>query len=319
MYRSTLIPSSSRPDLPATLAATINSFEISLRAARRSPNTRGIYIRAAIKFAVWAAAHENITDLADVTKLHIELYLVWLSEVPRDNGDLYADGYVNNQYRALQQLFRWYCEEEEVANPFAKLSPPKISRKLVPVIDDEILIALIRGCERRKDYESRRDAALIRLFAATGIRLSELTNLSTDDIDLVKYTARVLGKGGKWRLVKFDAKTAQALSRYLRIRSEHKHAANPRLWLGIKNRQPMTPNGIRQVIERRGLALGVHLHPHMFRHNFTHRWLVAGGAEGDLMELNGWDSPAMLRHYGRSAAGLRARRAYDRINIMGDI
>ncbi len=81
----------------------------------------------------------------------------------------------------------------------------------------------------------------------------------------------------------------------------------------------MTPAGVRQIIERRGERLGLDIHPHMFRHTFSHNWLDAGGAEGDLMELNGWESPQMLRHYGASARAARARRAYDRVNPMGDV
>ena len=100
----------------------------------------------------------------------------------------------------------------------------------------------------------------------------------------------VTGKGNKQRIVKFDEKTAQAINRYLRSRSEHKYARHPRLWLAIKNRGPMTPNGIRQIVKRRAAAVGLNLNPHVFRHNFSHRWLDAGGAEGDLMELNGWDT-----------------------------
>ena len=53
--------------------------------------------------------------------------------------------------------------------------------------------------------------------------------------------------------------------------------------------------------------------PHRFRHHFSHAWLDHGGAEGDLMELNGWTSPQMLRRYGASAASARTRRSYDRV------
>ena len=49
------------------------------------------------------------------------------------------------------------------------------------------------------------------------------------------------------------------------------------------------------------------------RHDFSHTWLDRGGPEGDLMELNGWSSPQMLRRYGASARSARARRTYDRI------
>ncbi len=69
---------------------------------------------------------------------------------------------------------------------------------------------------------------------------------------------------------------------------------------------------------RRGRECGVHVHPHWFRHHFSHTWLERGGAEGDLMELNGWVSPqSLLTRYGASARAARARRGYDR--VMNDL
>ena len=69
------------------------------------------------------------------------------------------------------------------------------------------------------------------------------------------------------------------------------------------------------MIARRGRQCGVAVHPHRFRHHFSHTWLDRGGPEGDLMELNGWASPQMLRRYGASARSARARRTYDRIIV----
>jgi len=71
--------------------------------------------------------------------------------------------------------------------------------------------------------------------------------------------------------------------------------------------------GIYQMVKRRGEQAGVQVYPHRFRHHFSHSWLERGGAEGDLMELNGWSSPQMLLRYGGSARGARARRHYDLI------
>jgi integrase len=71
--------------------------------------------------------------------------------------------------------------------------------------------------------------------------------------------------------------------------------------------------GIYQIVARRGRECGLHAWPHRFRHHFSHTWLDRGGAEGDLMELNGWSSPQMLRRYGASARAARARRSYDRV------
>jgi len=76
----------------------------------------------------------------------------------------------------------------------------------------------------------------------------------------------------------------------------------------MNNRGPLTATGIYQVVTRRGRQAVVTVYPHRLRHHFNHTWLDRGGAERDLMELNGWTSPQMLT---RNAA--RARRSYDRI------
>ena len=62
-----------------------------------------------------------------------------------------------------------------------------------------------------------------------------------------------------------------------------------------------------------GRQCGIEVFPHRFRRHFSHTWLDHGGAEGDLMELNGWTSPQMLLRYGASARSARARRSYDRV------
>jgi len=306
-------------EVPATLTVMIRAFELSLRAKRRAAKTLVTYLGAARKMATWLAAN-GITDFAEVRKSVLESYMVWLlNDARTPQGKPYESGYANNQYRAIQQFWKWWAAEEELPDPMARMSPPTITDKVVPVLEDSDLTALIKGCEKGRDLVSRRDAAIIRFFACAGVRLSELANLEVDHIDLRNCTALVTGKGDIQRIVKFDMRTAQAIDRYLRVRAEHKKAALPQLWLGEKNREPLSPSGIFQMIQRRGQAIGLHLHPHMFRHNFTHRWLDAGGAEGDLMELNGWSSPQMLSRYGRSARSARARRAYDRVNVMGDI
>jgi integrase len=123
----------------------------------------------------------------------------------------------------------------------------------------------------------------------------------------------VRGKGGRSRVVRIGHEAALALDRYVRIRSKHVQAWRPQLWLGVNNRGPMTANGIYQMIARRGRQCGVDAWPHRFRHHLSHTWLDRGGGEGDLMELNGWSSPQMLRRYGASARSARARRTYDRI------
>ena len=183
----------------------------------------------------------------------------------------------------------------------------------------EQLSALEKTCQGRS-FAQRRDAAIIAVRTATGIRAAELAGIRYDphdprrsDLDLWRREITVRGKGGRPRIVKIGHEAARALDRYLRARSRHAQAHRPQLWLGVNNRGPMTANGIYQMIARRGRQCGVDAWTHRFRRHFSHTWLDRGGAEGDLMELTGWSSPQMLRRYGASARSARARRTYDRI------
>jgi integrase/recombinase XerD len=234
----------------------------------------------------------------------------------------YSAAYASNQFRALQQFFKWLAAEEEIPDPMAGLRPPHVPDKPVPVFADQDLPRLERACTGRS-FQQRRDAAIIAVFTATGIRLSELAGIRYDpddsqrsDIDVWRREITVCGKGRRTRTVKISYDAARSLDRYLRVRARHAQACRPQLWLGVNNRGPLTARGIYQVIARRGRECGVEVFPHRFRHHFSHTWLDRGGAEGDLMELNGWTSPQMLRRYGASARSARARRTYD--HIMGN-
>ena len=220
--------------------------------------------------------------------------------------------YASNQYRAPQQFFKWLAAEDQLPDPMAGLAPPRVTARLVPVFTPEELARLEHACAGRS-FAQRRDTAIIAVFTATGIRLSELAGLRSGDVDLWQREITVRGKGGKDRIVKIGHQAARSLDRYLRVRSRHAQAWRPQLWLGAGNRQPLTAVGIYQMTARRGRQCGVAVHPHRFRHHFSHTWLDRGGPEGDLMELNGWTSPQMLRRYGASARSARARRTYDRI------
>lgn len=325
------------PD-PGILGSFIKSFEYHLRSEDKADSTRDGYLGAAKRLAGWLldpavpddvepeamrklpTAQGRLLPVEDWSKVgtgHIKLYLIYLSEVIG-----YDAGYVNNQFRAIQQFWKWYSQEEGVPNPMLGLKPPDPGQKLVPVIATEQLATLIQDAEAGRDFESRRDAALLRLFACTGARLAEITALDVTDVDLANRIAQVLGKGRKERLVKFDARAARALDRYLRVRDKHSAVTRygvTALWIGVRRHQGMTANGVRQVVKRRAARLGMKIHPHMFRHTMTSNWLDKGGAEGDLMELNGWTSPQMLRRYGRSVAAKRAQRAYDRIDVMDGV
>ena len=287
----------------------ISSVGLHLAAEGKAEKTVRTYTEA----VQWFAGEHLLTQAAggaweQVTRQDVQRWIVWLL-------DRYSSAYASNQYRALQQFFKWLAAEEEIPDPMAGLKPPHVPDKPVPVFTAGDLPRLERACAGR-GFAQRRDAALIAVFNATGIRLSELAGIRYDpgrsDVDVWHREITVRGKGRKTRTVKISFDAARSLDRYLRVRARHAQAWRPQLCLGAGNRGPMTASGIYQVIARRGRQCGIAVFPHRFRHHFSHTF-DRGGAEGDLMELNGWTSPQMLRRYGASARSARARRSYDRI------
>jgi site-specific recombinase XerD len=95
----------------------------------------------------------------------------------------------------------------------ANTKPPAIPQAPPAILDEDGLRRLLRQCEC-KDYESRRDAAVIRLLLDSGMRRAELVGLKVDDIDFEHNIAVVLGKGRRPRSCPFGKRTAQALDRY---------------------------------------------------------------------------------------------------------
>ena len=283
----------------------LRSFARSLRARNRSPKT--ISELRHLEAARLLSEHGHGCDLLDLARGDVEAFHT-------DQLSKHRPTTAAVRFRSLQQFYRWAVEEELIdTSPMAGLKPPAIPETPVDVLDDAALSRLLKSMNGRS-FDDRRDTAIVRLFVDTGMRLSELAGLNVDDIDLDQDVALVVGKGRRPRACPFGDKTGQALERYLRERTRHRLARSDRLWLG--GRGEMTDNGIGQALRRRARAAGLpHLHPHMFRHTFAHRWLAEGGQEQDLMRLAGWRSKEMLARYGASAADQRARDAHRRMRL----
>ncbi len=220
-----------------------------------SVGTQTTYSAAASQLTRFLA-EGDITTAAQVDRAAVE---DWIGSLLETRSAATA----NNRYRAVQQWFAWMVEEDELpVSPLAKMRPPQVSEQQTEILSVEQIRALLKACEGR-DFVSRRDSAIVRLFADTGMRLSELAGMTLDDLDLDSGTAAVLGKGRRPRACPFGAKTARALDRYLRVRAAERSAGSTKvLLLAEKGRGPMLSGGIAQMLKRRGLAAGIAgLHP----------------------------------------------------------
>jgi site-specific recombinase XerD len=121
----------------------IGSFELHLRAEKKSPKTIRTYVEAAQWMAASYLVPAGVADWSQVTARHVQEWTVTLL-------GRYSDCYANNQFRALQQFFKWHATEdpdEPRANPVVGLKPPKVGDKLVPVFTEDELAAILATCK----------------------------------------------------------------------------------------------------------------------------------------------------------------------------
>lgn len=170
------------------LVTLAESFRRSLRARNRSPRTVRGYLEAASRFHAYLRRMGMPTIAAHLDREHVESFIA-------DQLDRHKPNTAATRYRALQQLFRWLVEEGEIAvSPMVQMRPPAVPDAPPPILAVDEIKRLLATCEGR-DFASRRDAAIIRLFADSGVRLAELTRLRLEDLDLDSGAVLVLAQG----------------------------------------------------------------------------------------------------------------------------
>ena len=295
-----------------SVSEATDSFILDLRVRNRAETTIASYVESIRALSEWIGANGVRDDVAAITRDHVRAFLVSL----RERGQKASTQRV--RYASLRQFFKFVVAEGilDGPNPMDGVEAPTVAKKPVALLTDDELTALIATAEGRATFIDRRDAAIIRVFVSTGARSSEVANLRVDDVDLLR--GRVWfhrTKGDKPREVGVGSKTARALDRYMRERRRHDEADSDWLWLGRRGR--FTTVGMAQMLEARGKLAGVdqHIHPHILRHTYAHRHLMAGGEEGDLMRLLGWSDRSMLDRYASKTAQDRALEVQKRLRL----
>jgi len=214
------------------------------------------------------------TPTRKMTVYHIRRFLA--DEKARGISDRTLDGF----RQVFSAYFNWLMREGLIdANPCANLGAIKYTKKQKDLYSDVDIERLKFGCK------TLRDRTIVCFLKSTGCRISEMTQLNRDDIDMKSLECKVLGKGDKERTVFIDQVTAATLQAYLDSRTD----SSPALFVG-KGTDRMKPGGVRRMLRDLGTRTHVtHVHPHKFRRTTATNLIRRGMPVQEVAAILGHD------------------------------
>lgn len=224
-----------------------------------------------------------------VTHLTVRRYLAFLA---RDH----ARSTVGRKLAAIRSLFRFLVRRGRTdRNPAELVSTPKREKVLPFHLDIDEITALVTA-PTGHDLLALRDRAILEMLYSSGLRVSELTSLDVAGVDLDQGLVRVLGKGGKERIVPVGSAACKALTDYLLARGTPSAAAP--LLLNARGGR-LTSRSVGRVVDKYILAVATmkKVSPHTLRHTFATHLLEAGADLRAIQELLGHVSLSTTQKY----------------------
>ena len=204
-------------------------------------------------------------------------------------------------YRCLHAFYCWLYSSKSgfgldaQQNPILAVESPKVDKKILPSLTTEQVDAVIDKAR------CARDKAIISLFADSGLRLTELANISTHNIDWSNRLIKVRCKGNKEGLAVFGQRTESLLKQWLST-----YNANGHLW-------DINSNGVNTVLRRLMRDTGLPCNAHTFRRTFASILAKRGVDSLHIMRLGRWESISMVERYTRSVKFQDSLKLYSAI------
>lgn len=300
------------------LEQQIDAFARYLADERRSsPRTVETYLRDLQSFASYVR-EEGFPN--DATKLDVVALRGFLSTLFQSN----QASTLKKKMSAIRSFFKFLLRRGIIErNPAAGLRSPKVPKSLPRFLSVEqafrVMDAPPKEQARSKPLRYR-DRALLETLYGTGVRVGELASMNVDDCDLSESTARVLGKGGKERVVPLGKGAAEALLEYLPARADvlarSRQPDRDALWLAQGGRR-LSVRQVQNIVRRHG-TLGAgrsDLHPHAIRHTCATHLLDAGADLRAIQELLGHSSLSTTQRYTHVSVD-RLMEVYDRAHPL---
>lgn len=214
----------------------------------------------------------------------------------------YRDTTTARKVAALKSFFSYLTVNGIVAeDPTELLGSPRVGRTLPKCLSEEEVTRLLEQAAGEGTPEGQRDATILELLYATGLRVSELVSLNVHDIDLQESYIRCWGKGSKERIVYLYPKALDALKHYLAVPRPvlvGAHKDEPALFVNHRGER-LTRQWVWAILKTYGKKADINqrLTPHTLRHSFATHLLQNGASLRHVQELLGHSSIATTQIY----------------------
>ena len=237
---------------------------------------------------------EAISSFEEVEYVHARLFVTRLYD------QKLARTTISRKISAIRTFFSYLSKELQVnSDAFQALFHPKQQKKLPQFFYEEELQALFEAAQGEQPLDLR-NMALLELLYATGMRVSELTNLERDALDLSYGIVRVMGKGRKERYIPLGSFAQSALETYFETARPRLMKAKEHEMVFVNHRgDPLTEMGVRHILQQivKKSTLTKSIYPHMIRHTFATHLLNNGADMRTVQELLGHSSLSSTQIY----------------------
>ncbi|MCL2289652.1 MAG: tyrosine-type recombinase/integrase [Bacteroidetes bacterium] len=274
----------------------INTFLDYLQFEKRASEHTVISYRNDLE-QFWSYSQQAFPNLEwkEVDSVIIRTWLITLMEKkisPRS---------INRKMSALKSFYKYHIKMNVFeTNPMLQVHAPKMRQRLPQFVEEKDMEKLFSADLFAESFEGWRDRAVLELFYATGMRLSELRMLTFSDIDLCNNQVKVLGKRNKERIIPFGHTFQYVFNKYLESYTEKfsAPAQNNFVFVNVKGKQ-LAPKNIYTVV-RKYLDMITTIEkrsPHVIRHTFATHLLNRGADLNTIKELLGHSNLAATQVY----------------------
>ena len=271
----------------------IQSFLNHIRFEKRySPHTSKAYQTDLEGFTQWLQTTYELTDITQITHHHIRS---WLAQ---QKGEGQTAKTLNRKISTLRAFYKYSLQTGVLTtNPMLKVTAPKTEKRLPQFVAEEDMQKLFQNIMFPDDWQGRTDKVLLQLLYSTGMRLSEVIGLHILSFDPGAATLRVLGKGGKERLLPLSAVLVQKLNAYIQER-ESLPAVSGHLLVTQKG-EALRPRAVYDTVKKylSQVTTISKRSPHVLRHSFATHLTNAGADLNAVKELLGHSSLAATQVY----------------------